>query len=555
VPYTCDQPEKRRRSAKFQIAYFESWIWDGTVARQILSIIEITILSILILATRCANYQDVFVAGNIYFTDADCYARMTRVRMCSEHPGLIVRRHDFENFPTGTTPHTTAPLDYLILALSMLLKPFTAHSLDLAGALISPALAVLGGWFLWWWSAKFRYGWITLIVYAISPILVHGTELGRPDHQSLVMLLVTVAICAEWSLQADGTRTIEVDRPYPRTRWSVISGVAWGLAIWTSAYESLVLFLLVLVVKGLENPKAILAKSRRAGLPCFALVIAIALLIERRIPSFSIFYSDLLFQNWARTIGELARISPANPIWLRWTGYLLFVTPLLVWIGVTKSKRMTPVFILVLLVATYILTIWQARWGYFFVLIFALAMPSLLEPIKSRTAVWIAFFLSIFPILRDWDEKLWPNEAQLADRVAQRNESEQLRDMALNLRSSENHPFLGPWWLSPEIAYWSNQPGVAGSSHESLPGIEESARFFVSQDWGTARKVLENHKVAWVIAYDSQRTAQNSGQILGTAVPQQPVCMMLDKLATTAPPFLVLSAQNGIAKLYRVTAR
>ncbi len=58
--------------------------------RGTLSVIEIAILSVLILATRCANYQDVFVAGNIYFTDADCYARMTRVRMCSEHPGLIV---------------------------------------------------------------------------------------------------------------------------------------------------------------------------------------------------------------------------------------------------------------------------------------------------------------------------------------------------------------------------------------------------------------------------------------------------------------------------------
>lgn len=53
------------------------------------SIVEIAILSVLILATRCANYQDVLVAGNVYFTDADCYARMTRVRMCLEHPGVI----------------------------------------------------------------------------------------------------------------------------------------------------------------------------------------------------------------------------------------------------------------------------------------------------------------------------------------------------------------------------------------------------------------------------------------------------------------------------------
>src|SRR6266700_7473724 len=164
---------------------------------------------------------------------------MMRVQMCSEHPGLVVRHHDFENFPTGTTPHTTAPFDYLILALSILLKPFTPHAIDVAGALISPLLALLGGWFLWWWSRrmKFRHRWVMLILYAISPILVHGTELGRPDHQSLLMLLLTIAICAEWSLRSELT-----------SRWSAMTGIAWALAVWVSAYESLVLFFIVLAV-------------------------------------------------------------------------------------------------------------------------------------------------------------------------------------------------------------------------------------------------------------------------------------------------------------------
>jgi hypothetical protein len=527
------------------------------VIRGTLSIIEIAILSVLILATRCTNYQDVFVAGNIYFTDADCYARMTRVQMCSEHPGLIVRHHDFENFPTGTTPHTTAPLDYLILALSILLKPFTGHALDLAGACVSPLLALLGGCFLWWWSKrmKLRYRWVMLMLYAMSPILVHGTELGRPDHQSLLMLLVTIAICAEWSLrEEDGTVTAA-----DRSKWSVVSGVAWGLAIWTSAYESLVLFLLVMVVSPLENANAISAKSRRTGWLCFVLVIVIGVLIERRTPSFSLAYSDSLFQNWARTIGELAHVSPVNPIWLRWCGYLLLITPFLIWISVTKtmhkSKETTPAFVLVLFVTTYVLTIWQVRWGYFFVLIFALALPRLLEPIKSRTAVWIAFSLSIFPILHDWDEKLWPIEAELADRVAQRNELVQLRDMALSLRSSENRPFLAPWWLSPSITYWSGQPGIAGSSHESLGGITDSARFFLFEDWQKARQILENHQAAWVIAYDSERVAQNSEAILGQAAPPHALCRVLDKTPALAPPFLIFSAENGTCKLYRTIAR
>src|SRR5947209_11829763 len=176
--------------------------------RRLLLAFEIVILTALILATRCANYQDVWVDGRVYFTDADCYARMTRVRICAAHPGTIIRHHDFENFPQGTTPHTTAPLDYLILGLALLLKPFTLQSVDVAGALVSPIVAAIGGWFLWCWCRRMnlRYRWTLLILYAVSPILVHGTELGRPDHQSLLMLLVTVAICAEWILCNEQSR-------------------------------------------------------------------------------------------------------------------------------------------------------------------------------------------------------------------------------------------------------------------------------------------------------------------------------------------------------------
>src|SRR5206468_9604957 len=67
------------------------------------------------------------------------------------------------------------------------------------------------------------------------------------------------------------------------------------------------------------------------------------------------------------TIGELAHVWPANPIWLRWGGYLLLVIPLLIWFGVRKREvgastgRTAPIFVLALLVTTYLLTIWQAR--------------------------------------------------------------------------------------------------------------------------------------------------------------------------------------------------
>jgi hypothetical protein len=500
--------------------------------------------------------------------------------MCEEKPGLIVRHQDFENFPQGTTPHTTALLDYLILAFSILLKPFTTHAVDLAGAVISPLLALLGGWFLWWWSRRmnFRYRWAMLVVYAISPILVQGTELGRPDHQSLAMLLVTLAICAEWTLgdakaaSATGNAIRDSNIACRLRTWSVLSGVTWALAIWASAYEPLFLFVLVIMlslVTGIVGlaPDRHLVKHRRIGWILFALIIAIALLIERRIPSFAIFQSTPVFQNWARTIGELVHVSPANPIWLRWGGYFILVAPLLLWIRIRKGNDGAPPFdcaqgrlgsalqVYVLLVATYLLTIWQARWGYFFVLVFAISLLGLLEPIKSRAAVWVAFILSIFPVLRDWDEKLWPNETEYVRRMQQRGELVQLRDLALNLQSSEVRSFLAPWWLSPAIAYWSGQPAVAGSSHESLPGIELSARFFLTQDWQTARKILEDRRVAWVIAYDFERVSQNSAAILGLASPQHPLCFVLDRTPARVPRFLVFSAQNGTGKLYRTVER
>jgi hypothetical protein len=136
--------------------------------------------------------------------------------------------------------------------------------------------------------------------------------------------------------------------------------------------------------------------------------------------------------------------------------------------------------------------------------------------------------------------------------MERRIESAQIRDLSLRLRSPEVHPFLAPWWLSPSIAYWSGQPGVAGSSHESLDGIEETARFFLSENLQEAHAILEKRHVAWVFAYDSDRVAQNSAAILNEPLSREPLCRVLDRTPSQAPSFLVFSAQNPTCKLYEV---
>jgi hypothetical protein len=513
--------------------------------------LEVIILSTLILAARCANYQDVFVAGNVYFTDADCYARMIRVRICKKNPGMIIRHHDFENFPQGTRPHTTAPLDYLILALAILVKPWTAQPLDLAGAIISPLLGLLGGWFLWWWSRRmrFRFRAAMLMLYALSPILVHGTELGRPDHQSLLMLLVGIAVCAEWRLQT-----------VTSTRWSILSGAAWSLGLWVSLYEPLILLVVVAIFYVIFDRRQFTERARRIGWIAFASLLLVAFLVEQRLPHLPIFANDALLTHWSRSIGELTPVRVTDPIWFQWTGYLVAAAPLLVLLA--GRKRMfsegaiggrARSLILVLLVATYFLTIWQARWAYFCVTLFALAIPTFLEPIKPRAVAWAMVLVSIYPILGGWDKRLWPNESELALRIQARLEAVQWRALASEIHSEKTEPFLAPWWLSPSAAYWSGQPAIAGSSHESLSGISDSARFFLTNEPQIGREILQRDKIVWVLICDSDRVLQNSALLLDIPIPAQSLGGILGRNPSRVPEFLRLAAQNGAGKLYRVS--
>ena len=479
---------------------------------------------------------------------------MTRVRICAQHPGTIVRHHDFENFPQGTTPHTTAPLDYLILALALLLQPFTAQPIDLAGAAVSPLLALITGWFLWWWSRrmKLRYRWAALLLFALSPILVHGTELGRPDHQSLLMFLTTVAICAEWSL-----------RIAPSRSWSLTSGLAWGMALWVSFYEPAILIFVIAGFYAICDREQFTDRSRRIGWIVFAVVVAMAFFIERRLPHFPILVNDPIFRNWSHTIGELMPVSAIDPIWFRWCGWLLVATPLLLWfaahkrfVGATRSEpdwrcRALPL-IGTLVVVCYLLTLWQARWAYFFGIVFAIALPTLLESFKYRTLAWIAFAISLFPILQEWDARLWPNESELMRRTQARLEKVEWRELAKQIRSEQTRAFLAPWWLSPAIAYWSGQPGVAGSSHESLPGIAESARFCLTSDARLAQDILQRRRVAWVFVYDSDRVLENSAAILNAPIPSDALGRILDRNPSRAPDFVRLKFQSGSGKLYGV---
>jgi hypothetical protein len=108
-----------------------------------------------------------------------------------------------------------------------------------------------------------------------------------------------------------------------------------------------------------------------------------------------------------------------------------------------------------------------------------------------------------------------------------RSERVNARLAAERMRSPEVMPFLAVWWLSPAIAYWSGQPAVAGSGHEGISGILDSARFFVTENPQEAREILDRRLVRWVVASDPARAAENARAILGIETRRKPLAERL----------------------------
>lgn len=494
------------------------------------ALFALTILGLCVLAAaaRVWNLRDVFVDGRIYFVDADCYSRMTRARRVAEGEAFVIRHHNFENWPQGTRPHTTAPMDWAIVATSRVLdlgfwlfdrkatSVLRGQTLDLAGAVISLLLGVVACAWLALWASRLRMaGWLAPpLFFAISPILVHGTLLGRPDHQSLLILLVAVALTAEFAL----TRTLS-------TRSGMIAGAAWALSLWVSLYEPLILLAVVSGFWLVCDRRRFLAPELRPGWIVFGAMMLGSFAIDGWRLSWPDPMLRSAFANWETTIGELAHLDPRTPLLYRWLGAGILLAPIALIASAIQLRRRgegekatAPLLALVLLLATFALTIWQLRWGYFLAVIFALSLPWQFAAIRRAWIVWPVFLLALFPVAQDWDEKLFPDDHPELELETKRSllrlEAVRLREVAETMRSADRRPFLAPWWLTPALAYWTGQPGVAGSSHQSLPGIVASARFFLAADATDAERIARELDVKWIVTDDPDRLVATSRALL-----------------------------------------
>jgi hypothetical protein len=497
-------------------------------------------------AARCWPLRETFIEGKIYFADPDCYSRMTRVRQLVEQGVWSIRRHDFENHPEGVVPHTTAPMDFVIAGLKKILDAGLAavdsssvlrgQTLDLAGALSGPLLGMLTCLALAAALPKSEPGQRGRILaavglFAISPIAVHGGLLGRPDHQSLLLALLAVALALELRMLAGPGA--------PRPAVPLVAGTAWGLALWVSLYEPLVFLALALLGLLAAKPTAFGERARWGGWGALLGVFALSVLLDGWRLQWPDAALRAAFARWSATIGELQPLELRGPVLWRWLGVAGVLAPLaLAW---PARARREARFALGLLLAGFALTIWQVRWGYFLALLAALSLPLALAAVPRAWLAWVGLFAGLWPVAQDWDERLFPDDAELRRRALWRAEQLALRDLAELERRENGGPFLAPWWLSPALAYWSGQPGVAGSSHESLPGILDSARVYLAPDAQAALPLLQARGVRWIVSDAPERVVPASAALLGVPVPAHCLAHELTRrFADPAYPFAII---------------
>lgn len=430
-----------------------------------------------------------------WMVEADCYSQMSRVQRILRGQGLIQNHFTVENWPEGLEPSTTAPFDYCILLLYAPLKLFTADALDWAGALVSPLLWVaLVIFWMFFRSREFTRAGRALFLLgsAALPGFIWATACGRPRHQSLILVLMTLALTAEyerWHLAA-----------IPRKAWSLFAGVAWGLACWTSLFEPTI----VLAVLVLFNA---IARRRESAvfLGSMAVVIAVSFLVEG---PHTLVASALLLHpgaeyaaplhNWLATVSEIHGMVLSVPQFgkeiVRMVSLILL--PVIGWFLWTRENpNRTDRLLVVLAFLVTGFSIWQGRWTYYANLaeLFLVVRFYQLAPVRWPQLIVLAvFLLGLINV----------NYFEIKARIQSPPNQPSLQLLQVSNAIDAPGGVLAPWWLSPGLLYFSGQPIVTGSSHCGISGIVAGAQFYSATSWIEAERILQARKVRWVVVSD-----------------------------------------------------
>jgi hypothetical protein len=255
------------------------------------------------------------------------------------------------------------------------------------------------------------------------------------------------------------------------------------------------------------------------------------------------------FARWALNIGELRSAGWVGIF--SWCGWLLAAAPLLLaWSWIRGRERLCGLW-LGLLVATVCMSLYHARWGYFLALIFAMSLPWILPALRKPWLAWLVFFSSLWPVAAEWDKRLYPGDEAFRARVENIADAVALREAALSLRERPAGGVVAPWWFCPAIVWWSGQPCLGGSSHQSLPGIVESSELYLAAEPDS--DFLQKRKVLYIFGYEPDRLISNAVQILGRQTSGPTIAEQLYAARQEPPAGLKKIFANRFFKVYEVS--
>jgi hypothetical protein len=183
-----------------------------------------------------------------------------------------------------------------------------------------------------------------------------------------------------------------------------------------------------------------------------------------------------------------------------------------------------------------------------------MSLPWQLSLFNRKALVYTVYLLSLWPVANDWDERLFPDNRHEISREARLGDQVRLRQAAEFIKERAPGAILAPWWWSPALVYWSGQPAVAGSSHESLAGIVDTSRFFSTTDPKVAEAICTQRAVETVVTGNPENIVVEAVHVLGQPLPQQDNTMadILWERPHSAPLFLHLVFDNNVVKVFEV---
>jgi hypothetical protein len=150
-----------------------------------------------------------------------------------------------------------------------------------------------------------------------------------------------------------------------------------------------------------------------------------------------------------------------------------------------------------------------------------------------------------------WDARIFPAPSEQARTQEKIIESALLEQTAQFLATQPRGGVLAVWWISPALARLSGQPMIGGTSHQSLPGSVDTARFFLSDDDNVTGALLRLRNAKYVVTDDPERIITTSTALLGVPAPAKPLINRLAS-ASDVPAFLEPVFANQFFRVYKV---